>query len=225
MLVWLQNITVIRADLLKASIPWTNADDAFLVADTQKSDKSCLAVHMGEDAFIQSANGANSLQFHYTEEEAKRNLRTYITTLLGSLLCRSDVQVADGKAMLLKYVTSYVTKMHEACTSEGFYSSDVTGYQAAHSFFAHSASLSSRNDLSTFQHQASLDEQNDQTIPSTLSRPRDGKQVLREVLNKRTRQGKHVSTAMASQTYHCAQSSSKSGRRQVLSWSQICVCF
>lgn len=134
MLVWLQNITVIRADLLKASIPWTNADDAFLVADTQKSDKSCLAVHMGEDAFIQSANGANSLQFHYTEEEAKRNLRAYITTLLGSLLCRSDVQVADGKAMLLKYVTSYVTKMHEACTSEGFYSSDVTGYQAAHSF-------------------------------------------------------------------------------------------
>ena len=71
---------------------------------------------------------------HYTEEEAQRNIRAYITTLVGSLLCRADVQVADGKAMLLKYVTSYVTKMHEACSSEGLYSSDVTGYQAAHSF-------------------------------------------------------------------------------------------
>ncbi|KAL9976907.1 hypothetical protein ACROYT_G014249 [Oculina patagonica] len=36
--------------------------------------------------------------------------------------------------MLLKYVSSYVTKMHEAATSEGLYSSDITGYQAAHSF-------------------------------------------------------------------------------------------
>lgn len=37
------------------------------------------------------------------------------------------------KAMLLKYVTSYVTKIHEAC-SKGLYSFDVTGYQAVHSF-------------------------------------------------------------------------------------------
>ena len=57
-----------------------------------------------------------------------------MTTLLGSLHCRTDVQLADGKALLLKYVSSYVTKMHESATSEGLYCTDVTGYQAAHSF-------------------------------------------------------------------------------------------
>ena len=44
------------------------------------------------------------------------------------------MQLADGKALLLKYVSSYVTKMHESATSEGLYCRDVTGYQAAHSF-------------------------------------------------------------------------------------------
>ena len=34
----------------------------------------------------------------------------------------------------VKYVSSYVTKMHESATSEGLYCKDVTGYQAAHSF-------------------------------------------------------------------------------------------
>ena len=39
-----------------------------------------------------------------------------------------------AKACLIKYVSSYVTKMHESATSEGLYCTDVTGYQAAHSF-------------------------------------------------------------------------------------------
>ena len=36
--------------------------------------------------------------------------------------------------MLLKYVSSYVTKMHESATSKGLYCMDVTGFQAANSF-------------------------------------------------------------------------------------------
>ena len=56
-----------------------------------------------------------------------------ITTLLGSLHCQTDVQLVYGKALLLKYVSSYVTKMHESATSEGLYCTHVTGYQAAHS--------------------------------------------------------------------------------------------
>ena len=134
MLVWLEQMSSIRADLLQASVPWDNAHDAFLVAHTQKSDKSCLPVNNNPDSFITDAQGKTTLQFHYTEDDAQRNIRAYITTLLGSLKCRTDVQVADGKAMLLKYVTSYVTKMHESATSEGLYCKDVTGYQAAHSF-------------------------------------------------------------------------------------------
>lgn len=142
MLAWLEDVSSIRADLLHASVPWDNAHDAFLVAHTQKSHTSSLPVKYtsslpvkyGPDSFITDAQGNTTLQFHYTEDDAERNIRAYITTLLGSLKCRTDVQMADGKAMLLKYVTSYVTKMHESATSEGLYCTDVTGYQAANSF-------------------------------------------------------------------------------------------
>ena len=134
MLVWLEDVSCIRADLMHASVPWDNAHDALLVANTQKSHQSCLAVNNAPDAFITDANGNTTLQFQYTEDDAERNIRAFITTLLGSLKCCTDVQLADGKAMLLKYVSSYVTKMHESATSEGLYCKDVTGYQAAHSF-------------------------------------------------------------------------------------------
>ena len=37
-----------------------------------------------------------------------RNTQAYITTLLGSLQCWTDAQVAGGKAILLKYVTPFL---------------------------------------------------------------------------------------------------------------------
>ena len=134
MLVWVDDITVTRADLLHVTVPWQNAEDAFMVADIQKSDKSCLSVNNHPDSFIIDPLGNTTLQFLYTQDDADCHIRAYITTLLGSLRCRTDVQLADGKALLLKYVSSYVTKMHESATSEGLYCTDVTGYQAANSF-------------------------------------------------------------------------------------------
>ena len=134
MLVWVKDIASIRANLLKASIPWENAEDAFVVADTQKSNRSCLPLNAQPDSFVEDQNGVSHLQFQYGEEEAQRNIRAYVTTILGALKCRTDVQLANGKGMLLKYVSLYVTKMHEAATSEGLYCTDLTGFQAAHSF-------------------------------------------------------------------------------------------
>ena len=134
MLVWVKDISATTANSLHASVPWGNADDAFTVASIQKSDKSCLPVRASPDSFITERNGRHTLEFQHTEDNAERQIRAYVTTLLGSLHCRTDVQLADGKALLLKYVSSYVTKMHESATSEGLYCRDVTGYQAAHSF-------------------------------------------------------------------------------------------
>lgn len=74
-------------------------------------------------------------ELYHTADDAERHIRAHLTTILGSLRCRSDVQLADGKALLLKYVSSYVTKLHESATSEGLYCNGVTGYQAANSFF------------------------------------------------------------------------------------------
>ena len=124
MLVWVKHLALIRANLLRASIPWGNAEDTFIAADTQKSSSSCLPLFDGPDCFEQREDGSSTLRFHYTEDDSARNLRACITTLLGALRCRTDVQVADGRGMLLKYVSSYVTKMHESATSEGLYCTD-----------------------------------------------------------------------------------------------------
>ncbi|KAL9977166.1 hypothetical protein ACROYT_G014544 [Oculina patagonica] len=114
MLVWVKDLTKIRANLLHASILWENADDAFVVADTQKSARSCLPLQPNADSFVQQPDGRQLLEFMYTEEDARRNIWAYVSTLLGALRCRTDLQLADGKSMLQKYVSSYVTKMQIA---------------------------------------------------------------------------------------------------------------
>ena len=103
-------------------------------ADTQKSDRSCLKVNNNPTSFITLPSGQNSIKFHHTADDADRHIRAHLTTILGSLRCHSDIQLADGKALLLKYVNSYITKMHESATSEGLYCNDLTGYQATNSF-------------------------------------------------------------------------------------------
>lgn len=61
MLLWLEDIGVTRADLLNATVPWHNAEDTFVVADTQKSDKSYLKVHTHPTFFITLPSGKNSI--------------------------------------------------------------------------------------------------------------------------------------------------------------------
>ena len=104
------------------------------MADTQKSERTCLPRCSHQDSFVQGPDGRDLLEFLYTEEDARRNIQDYVTTLLGSLRCRMDIQLVYGKAMLLKCVSSYVTKMHQTATSEGLYCCDITGHQAANSF-------------------------------------------------------------------------------------------
>ena len=72
--------------------------------------------------------------FLHTKDDADRHIQAYIITLLGSLQCRTEVQLADGKAFLLKHVSSYVTKIPKSASSECLYCTDVTGYQEANCF-------------------------------------------------------------------------------------------
>lgn len=88
LLVWLRDVTKVRHSLLQASIPWDVTNDAFTVASIQKSDRSVLPVDQGANRFQQSESGTH-LQFHYTEDDAERNIRAYITTLLGALHCQT----------------------------------------------------------------------------------------------------------------------------------------
>ena len=52
--------------------------------------------------------------------------RAYIMSLLPALKCRMDVQTTDGRSMLLRYVTNYVTTWQDAYSDNALYSMHLT---------------------------------------------------------------------------------------------------
>ena len=68
---------------------------------------------------------------YHPREAFVTGLRGYIATLLPMLKCRIDVQISDGKEMLLRYATSYVSKWQDSFATTGMYNRCVTPCQAA----------------------------------------------------------------------------------------------
>jgi hypothetical protein len=132
LLVWLKNISQIQYNLIRADIPYEDKDLAFLVHKLQPSDKNALPLN-DETTSIDIVNSNRILNIFHPAEAFAINLRGYIQTILPTLSCRMDVQTTDGKGMILRYVTSYVSKWKDAYNNELLYSSHVTPYQAAYS--------------------------------------------------------------------------------------------
>ena len=109
LLVWLKDIKRIRLNLLRADIPWSNRDIAFDVNNLQKSDKAALPLNNSSTEVI-SNNGSMLLKLYHPADAFALNLRAYISSVVPSLKSRMDVQTSDGHGMLLRYVTSYVSK-------------------------------------------------------------------------------------------------------------------
>ena len=89
------------------------------------------AINPEPTEFVEENNRVK-LSLHYPPEAFAMNLRAYLSTVLPALKCRMDVQLTDGKAMILRYVTSYVSKWHDGYSNQGLYSMHVTPYQAAY---------------------------------------------------------------------------------------------
>lgn len=76
MLVWV-DISATRADVLHVSVPWNNADGAFLVASTQKSDKSCLPVNHHLDSFTTDTLGKTISSYKRRRRQAHTGLHNH----------------------------------------------------------------------------------------------------------------------------------------------------
>jgi hypothetical protein len=113
LLVWLKNISQIQYNLIRADIPYEDKDLAFLVHKLQPSDKNALPLN-DETTSIDIVNSNRILNISHPAEAFAINLRGYIQTILPTLSCRMDVQTTDGKGMILRYVTSYVSKWKDA---------------------------------------------------------------------------------------------------------------
>ena len=103
-----------------------------VVHKLQPSDKKshCLNLQY-EDSFFRFENGKHVQHLKHPAQEFALNLCAYITVLMPALKCRMDYQTTDGVAMLLRYVTSYVTKSHDCSTIHSMYSYKFEGRHAA----------------------------------------------------------------------------------------------
>ena len=113
-------------------MPRDNADLSFLVYDLQRSNKTVLSVNTEQTSFSSGTNDDTKVNFYYPEEAFLLRLRAYISTILPFLKCRMDVQTADKKGMLMRYVTDYVSKFKDSQTRSSLYSTHVTPAMAAY---------------------------------------------------------------------------------------------
>ena len=98
-----------------------------------RSDKSSLPLRETPTHVSDEANG-QVLHLHHPADAFAVNLRAYISCLIPSLRCRMDVQTSEGRAMILRYVTSYVSKWQDAYDNDAMYSVHVGSYQAAYRY-------------------------------------------------------------------------------------------
>ena len=119
---------------ITADIPWADVDSAYLVYSLQKSDKDSLPINNNATK-VETEHGHSTLTICHPKEEFEHNIRGYISTLLPAFQCRMDVQSSNGHGLLLKYVSSYLAKGHDAYHSECLYSPNTTPYEAAYCHF------------------------------------------------------------------------------------------
>ena len=112
LLVWLKNVKKIQHHLIRSDIPWGNPDLAFLIYKLQQSNKGVLACNE-QPTTITNVNGKDVLQLHHPQEAFALNLRCYLSSVVSALRCRKDVQFSDGNDMLLRYISSYVSKWQD----------------------------------------------------------------------------------------------------------------
>ncbi|XP_057311517.1 uncharacterized protein LOC130649277 [Hydractinia symbiolongicarpus] len=101
---------------ITAHIPNENEDYDFQIYHCQKSNQKVLNMPVHSEKTSYDDNG---LHIYHTAEANNNNVRAYIDTLARSLQCSMDVQYADGKNLLLKYVASYVSKFKDTYISNG----------------------------------------------------------------------------------------------------------
>ena len=91
----------------------------------QKLAKGALHLKNTPTEFV-NRQGNKVLELYHPSDAFALNLRAYIMSLLPALKCRMDVQTTDGRSMLLRYVTNYVTKWQDAYSDNALYSMHLT---------------------------------------------------------------------------------------------------
>jgi hypothetical protein len=97
LLVWLNDITKIKHNLIRADLPNDNPDLSYLASKYQRSDKPSSSLKLQqEDTYFENKNGKHVLHLKHPAEEFAMNLRAYISSVLPALQCSMDFHIILG---------------------------------------------------------------------------------------------------------------------------------
>ena len=71
---------------------------------------------------VNKVQNEHMLSVIHTADAFAKNLWAYIHTLLPTLKCSMNLQTTDGRSTVLRYVSSYVSKWHDAVDVDRLYS-------------------------------------------------------------------------------------------------------
>ena len=127
LLVWLQNVDVIKLEeIISATSPSAEENEAFrsIVEGSQRSYSGSGWPIFEGTSYYDAQSGLLRLKHlesdfcTYNNKGEPEGLRAYVKDILAALLCHVDVQASDGRGMLLRYVSGYVSKFSDSFVSE-----------------------------------------------------------------------------------------------------------
>lgn len=132
LLVWLEDLSKCSYEQINAHIPLDDRDLSFLVYDLQQSDKTVLTLNDNPTSLSRDEHVKPQLSLYYPQNAFVLKLRAYISSILPFLKCRMDVQFSDQSGMLMRYVSSYVSKFKDSQSTDALYSTHLIAAQAAY---------------------------------------------------------------------------------------------
>lgn len=136
LLIWLKDLDQLDVNTLRADLPSEDANLAYLVYDLQRSHKTVLDVNTEQTHFSSDNKGNKRLRLYYPMEAFTLNLRAYLSSILPFLKCSMDAQTTDNKGMIMRYVTSYVSKFKDSQSRDSLYCTNVSPALAAYRHLA-----------------------------------------------------------------------------------------
>ena len=125
LLIWLEHVEAAHLERSIAAIePKNNEPLRCLVEKSQRSWTGSGWPRQDAPSYYDCEAEVLRLQ-HQISDWCKKNakgvnegLRAYIADILASLGCHMDVQMSDGRGMLLRYVSGYVPKFSDKIRQE-----------------------------------------------------------------------------------------------------------
>ena len=117
-LFWLDNVAAAKLETVASATQPTEPASLAAFVKTSQLDQDGVSkwpIHLEPSGYDEEEE---LLRLHHTEEDAADGLRGYFVDIMDALRCHQDLQVADGRALLMVYVAKYVAKWSDSSYDE-----------------------------------------------------------------------------------------------------------